>query len=322
MKKKHRLKLLINDINQTSIRHPLLYELIKPCFDIVIWQEGVNYSRNDHVLLINALTSFNPSYWYRPYLNDSYKIIIDNLWESTQVMGDFPDPIEHCFVLQNKNWFWYNESNLNRANWIKYQPVRKVTCQKLALLAMRQPRRHRDALLVHLSEILDKIMWSYTCHGRILPTRQTLPNNLIVNHDTIDQRHVDPEWYDATYFSIVAETLIEAPEIFVTEKTFKPMAFYHPFVVMAQAGHLKYIRDIGFETFDNLFDESYDNIDDWTERLTALVAAVKNFDPVPYDKLTLQKLEHNHNRFYDQNLTESLMINEIINPMIEYAESR
>lgn len=322
-----RLKLLINRDDPTSFHQLPLQRLVEPYFDIVTWQEGVNYSRNDHVLVVNALKIFNSSYWYRPYLNDSYKIVLDNLWESPQMLAFFPDPIENCFVLQNQNWFWYYESEMNQHQLacVNYRPAR--TYQKLALLPMRQRRPHRDALLVHLAEILDQLVWSYTMHGR------TLPNDNDDINGFYFQRHFNPEWYDNTYFSIVAETLVDAPEtriagkivkpgIFVTEKTFKPIAFYHPFVVMAQAGHLKYLRDIGFETFDNLFDESYDNINDPTERLTALVTAVKNFNPVPYDQLTLQKLEHNHNRFYDTNLTNSRMINEIINPMIAYAESR
>ena len=308
-----RLKLLINRDDKTSFRQALLQRLVEPHFDIVTWQEGVNYSRNDHVLVVNALKDVNSSYWYRPYLNDSYKIVLDNLYESSQMMHKFPDPVENCFVLQNQNWFWYSESGMNKVEWRNYRPAK--TYQKLALLPMRQRRQHRDALLVHLAEILDQLIWSYTSHGR------TLPNDNVI--DSVNfQRHFNPEWYNNTYFSIVAETLVDAPEIFVTEKTFKPIAFYHPFVAMAQAGHLKYLRDMGFETFDNLFDESYDNINNYTERLTALVTAVKNFDPVPYDLLTLQKLEHNHNRFYDQSLTDSRVINEIINPIIAYAESR
>ena len=313
-----RLKLLINRDDRTSFHQTLLQRLVEPYFDIVTWQEGVNYSRNDHVLVANALrhsesSAWYYSDWYRPYLNDSYKIVLDNLWESPQMMQRFPDPVQNCFVLHNQNWFWYSESSLNKKNWSDYQPVR--TYQKLALLPMRVRRHHRDALVVHLAEILDQLVWSYTSHGR------TLPNDDDINAVTF-QRHFNPEWYNNTYFSIVAETLVDTPDIFVTEKTFKPMAFYHPFVVMAQAGHLKYLQDQGFETFDNLFDESYDNISDYTERLTALVTAVKNFDPVPHDQLTLQKLEHNHNRFYDHNLTESRIINEIINPIIAYAESR
>jgi len=313
-----RLKLLINQDDRTSFHQVLLQRLVEPYFDIVNWQEGVDYNRNDHVLVANALRHSSSSAWYytdwyRPYLNDSYKIVLDNLWESPQIMHKFPDPVENCFVLHNQNWFWYNEASLNKANWSGYQPNR--TYQKLALLPMRQRRQHRDALVVHLAEILDQLVWSYTMHGR------TLPNDNDMN-DVNFQRHFNPDWYDSTYFSIVAETLVDAPEIFVTEKTFKPMAFYHPFVVMAQAGHLKYLQSQGFETFDNLFDESYDNISDYTERLTALVSTVKNFDPVPHDQLTLQKLEHNHNRFYDHNLAESRIINEIINPIIAYAESK
>jgi hypothetical protein len=310
-----RLKLLLNPNDHTSFHQSLLQRLVEPYFELVNWQEDVHYDCKDHVLVVNSIRdSTNQRCWYQTYLQDGYKIIIDNLWESPQVMYGFPDSIENCFVLQNQNWFWYNEAELIRNSLAyNYHPARHY--QKLALLPMRQRRPHRDALLVYLSEILDQMVWSYTSHGR------TLPNDSDINAVNF-QRHFNPEWYDNTYFSIVAETLVDAPEIFVTEKTFKPMAFYHPFVVMAQAGHLKYLQHQGFETFDNLFDESYDNISDYTERLTALVAAVKNFDPVPHDQLTLKKLEHNHNQFYDQLLVETRLVNEIINPMIEYAQSR
>lgn len=313
-----RLKLLLNPNDHTSFHQSLLQRLVEPYFELVNWQENVHYDRKDHVLVVNSIRDLtNQRRWYQTYLQDGYKIIIDNLWESEIAMYVFPDSIENCFVLQNQNWFWYNEAELSRnhVTSYNYQPARHY--QKLALLAMRRSCQHRDALLVYLSEILDQIVWSYTSHGR------NLPNDCIESQTpTTFQRHFNPSWYDNTYFSIVAETLTEAPKIFVTEKTFKPMAFYHPFVVLAQAGHLKYVRDIGFETFDNLFDEGYDNINDRIERLTALVATVKNFDPVPYDQLTLQKLEHNHNRFYDRSLTDPRVINEIIKPMIEYAESR
>jgi nucleotide-binding universal stress UspA family protein len=113
----------------------LLQRLANPYFDIVTWQEGVNYSRNDHVLVVNALKDCNSSYWYRPYLNDSYKIVLDNLYESPQMMHAFPDPVENCFVLQNQNWFWYHEALLyKKHSYNLYQPTK--TYKKLALLPM------------------------------------------------------------------------------------------------------------------------------------------------------------------------------------------
>ena len=99
------------------------------------------------------------------------------------------------------------------------------------------------------------------------------------------------------------------------------MAFYHPFVVMAQAGILNYLHTQGFETFSNLFDETYDTITDYHTRLLAVTDAVKRYNCVPYDALTQQKLEHNHNRFFDQTLVNTRFVKEIIDPIMEYVES-
>jgi len=53
----------------------------------------------------------------------------------------------------------------------------------------------------------------------------------------------------------------------------------------------------------------------------ALVDAVKRYNCVPYDSLTQQKLAHNHSRFFDQTLVKDRFVKEIINPIMEYAES-
>jgi len=320
-----RLKLLLHNDDTTSFSTDYIRSFILQYFDIVYWQPGHDYDRNDHILVVNVFkvghakpifwyhTKSWTSFWYQPYLDAGYKVVIDSLWEHTSFVNDhFPGPTDKCLVLTNKNWFWYNESILYRARgYDTYRANR--TYQKLALMPMRVARGHRNELIVRASAILDQLVWSYNVHGRYLPN----------DGQSDDQRYFDPIWYDSTYFSIVAETLVDKEfDMFVTEKTFKPMAFYHPFVIVAQQGHLQSLRNNGFETFGNLFDESYDDIEDWTQRLIAVINTVKNFDPVPHDQLTLQKLEHNHNRFYDQSLVETRLVNEIINPMIEYAQSR
>ena len=309
-----RLKLLLHNDDHTSFSTDYIRSFILQHFDIVYWRPEHDYDRCDHILVVNSfkLGHANPSFWYQPYLDAGYKVVIDSLWEHTSFVDNhFPGPTHKCLVLTNKNWFWYNESiNYRSRGYDTYQASR--TYQKLALMPMRVARAHRNELIVRASAILDQLLWSYNVLGRYLPT----------SGQSDDQRHFDPVWYDSTYFSLVTETHVEKVDIFVTEKTFKPMAFYHPFVIVAQQGHLQSLRNNGFETFGNLFDESYDTIEDWTQRLIAVIDVVKNFNLAPHDQLTLQKLEHNHNRFYDQKLTESRVINEIINPMIEYAQSR
>ena len=327
-----RLKLLLHPDDPTSFMNYWVREVMHShqYVDLVEWQPNTKYDRNNHVLVINCMRYwpnqqisrmqpdwFRPD-WFRPYLNDGYKIVIDNLWDPHQLKNYQHLFNEHCFVLENQKWFWLHESlTLRPRDRCKnYQPNR--TYQNLALLPLLMSRPHRDQLLIHLSEILDQIIWSYVEHGRRLPN----------DPDIVQDRHFNPEWYDNTYFSIVSETLVNVinpPDRhlpFVTEKTFKPIAYRHPFVVAAQPGHLQYIRNLGFETFDNLFDEGYDSIADWSLRLTSIINTIKQFKKQPYDKLTLHKIEHNYNRFFNKSLVDSQFINEILFPIINYAESK
>ena len=312
-----RIKLLLNNNDPTSFSKDHMRAILSQHFDIEIYQPGQSYDKVNTVLAVNSfkLGSTNPDFWYREFLEQGYKVVVDNMWEIESFLPDhYPDYVGDSLVLQLPNWFWYNE-----AIWYDYLGYRSYvpnrTYQRRALMPMRVDRSHRREMLIALCGLLDHMIWSYTAHGR------SLPDDLPQGHPDY-QRYFNPDWYNHTHFSIVVETVIDNPDIFVTEKTFKPMAFYHPFVVMAQAGHLNYLHSQGFETYSNLFDESYDNIADWHARLAAVVSTIKNYTQRPYDKLTQQKIVHNHERFYDLDLVKSRLFAELITPIYDYAESR
>ena len=90
---------------------------------------------------------------------------------------------------------------------------------------------------------------------------------------------------------------------------------------------MKFLKDLGFETFDNLFDESYDPINSQhilgdnnthDKKLKIIIDNVKNFKKGPRDPLTQQKIQHNHAHFTDMALVESKFVKEIINPLLEF----
>jgi hypothetical protein len=311
-----RLKLLLHNDDRNSFSHDHIQCLLKKHFDLVLWQPTVKYNR-DHVLVVDSfkLHRYPPNFWHQRYLDQGYKVIVDNLWEIPSFVAErFPDDVDQCHVMQNTNWFWYNESIMYTAQGLdSYVPNR--TYEKLAFMPMRLDRGHRRELVVRLSSVLDQLVWSFNAHGR------HLPGDLDPAHEKY-QRHFNSDWYNQTHFSIVAESQVDNPEMFVTEKTFKPMAFYHPFVVMGQAGLLDYLHTQGFETFDNLFDESYDQIHNYLARVEAVINTIKNYNCKPYDKLTQQKIAHNHNRFFDQTIVHDRFVKEIVEPIIHYAESR
>ena len=79
--------------------------------------------------------------------------------------------------------------------------------------------------------------------------------------------------YQDSYFSYVMETFIDVDKSggqFITEKTFKPILHCQPFICLAEHNHLKHLRELGYHTFDNIFDESYDDIQDTTQRFKAV----------------------------------------------------
>jgi hypothetical protein len=69
---------------------------------------------------------------------------------------------------------------------------------------------------------------------------------------------VELEEYRQSWFSVVSETEMRPRLHRITEKPFKPLLNFHPILVLGGPGSLKLIRAYGFETFEGLFDETYD----------------------------------------------------------------
>jgi hypothetical protein len=99
------------------------------------------------------------------------------------------------------------------------------------------------------------------------------------------------------------------------------MAFRHPYVVYGQQGTLASLHQLGFVSYDNLFDESYDTIPDLAARRRAIVDLVRNLDCRAYDAETQARIEHNHQLFFNRELVAQRVTQEIINPLLEYAHS-
>jgi len=77
-------------------------------------------------------------------------------------------------------------------------------------------------------------------------------------------------YYNQTNLEIVAETLGHHGRddtFFITEKTTKPIAMKHPFMVLSSFHFLKNLRALGFRTFSDHLDESYDLEQDMKKRV-------------------------------------------------------
>jgi hypothetical protein len=71
---------------------------------------------------------------------------------------------------------------------------------------------------------------------------------------------INPDWYYKSKVDIITETMLYEDAIHITEKTYKSIYLGLPFVISATKGHLKNLRDMGFQTFNSVINEDYDNM--------------------------------------------------------------
>ena len=103
---------------------------------------------------------------------------------------------------------------------------------------------------------------------------------------------------------VPTETLYFGRRTHITEKTFKAIALEMPFVLVAPAHSLEYMRSYGFKTFDSVFDESYDTETDDILRVEKVTQLLKDLDNLSnkerqeIHRACLPIVEHNFRHFY------------------------
>lgn len=79
-----------------------------------------------------------------------------------------------------------------------------------------------------------------------------------VEADQVDLR-MPHDYIQKSSINVVLETCFTSNEsVFLTEKTFKPIICKQPFILFAMPMALEWLRSLGYSTFPEIFDESYD----------------------------------------------------------------
>ena len=140
--------------------------------------------------------------------------------------------------------------------------------------------------------------------------------------------------YIDTVCSIVSETNDNDYEVFMTEKIWKPILAQHMFVVHGNHLYLQRLREMGFKTFGNYFDESYDLEQDPNKRIDKIVTLMKELKAKCDDGSIVERgnkkwqdiyqqtkalRQHNYDTFFDKEKL-SLEINKTLNSFFEFAD--
>lgn len=91
------------------------------------------------------------------------------------------------------------------------------------------------------------------------------------------EKTIDPvrDLYKNSLVNIVTETYFFSNIIHITEKTYKPIAFMQPFVMIGSYASLKHVKEMGFKTFNDFWDESYDLEQDDVKRFAMVMSVIE-----------------------------------------------
>ena len=83
--------------------------------------------------------------------------------------------------------------------------------------------------------------------------------------------------YDNTSISLVTETYCDNDKgTFITEKTWKPIANCHIPIYIGGTQILNHLREKGYDTFDDVVDNSYENENDYVLRIQRAIKALED----------------------------------------------
>lgn len=248
------------------------------------WCDENNFKPAMHILSDNSFDIVAGSCAHAEY----------NVHESFLHQNDYSTPRENKYI------------NLNRVP----RPHRVFLISEL-LKSNLIPSGYNsfDPLLHTSSDIWEKIELDYSTHNGtdfvmdvyrcLLERRDQFPFVLNMSNTRSNPVSVTEDDYRYTkncYFSIVCETNffvknyakypstvfngLDSPyfgndTVFLSEKTFKPIVYGHPFILLGEPNSLRELKKLGYQTFSTWINEDYDSIEDDNDRFSFLIEEIR-----------------------------------------------
>ena len=198
-------------------------------------------------------------------------------------------------------WFWYWMREKHRNNKLQFSHDHNGSYwHKIHeyLYLNKATRTHRVKLYKKLKQenVLENSIYTFTMLDTPirLPKKYELPG---IDPEDYPRFGKDQDIYELPYIdtvcSIVSETNDNDHDVFMTEKIWKPILAQHIFIVHGNYLYLQKLREMGFKTFNNYFDESYDLERDPDKSIDKIVSLCKSL------KDNSKELQHGHRKWQD-----------------------
>jgi len=165
-------------------------------------------------------------------------------------------------------------------------------------LGRADDNQHWDTLFGYLTDLfpvdteIGRLLVANQHSIKGLPDLYLDTDNLIENQPYLSES--THPYYNNSYFSIVNETNFFNSEVnsvfeysrFLSEKTFKPVAEKHPFIMCSVPNMLDKFRELGYQSFSPYIDESYDKELDDNGRMMMIVREINRLSNLSVQELS------------------------------------
>ena len=124
-----------------------------------------------------------------------------------------------------------------------------------------------------------------------------------------------------SFMSLITESTMDSP--FLTEKTFQQIFYKRPFLSFSTAKVYAELDKLGFKRYDEVFDYSFDDVEDDIQRGKMIIDEVEKIIGQDYEALTKKlrpKLEYNYKRALEIVADKSYIPDEVKLQVKEYPD--
>jgi hypothetical protein len=257
-----------------------------------------------------------------------------NSFNATEVYESWFPPEERRLVVMDwpfvmtASSFYYSTCKVDqRLDINQFEASENILRKHHFLFKIRNLRQHRTALLYKIANegLLDKGDWSCLTPHSYKESEIAQFNakyqfdidpNIIASLCSLLPKSLESEqglqhssvsaWTDShakahenSYLYICTETFVHGKYKSLTEKVFKPIANFQPFIFVAYPGALALLKSLGFKTFAPFINEEYDNELDDAIRLQMIYKEI--------ERLCNMSKQEIHNWFW--NMKDTLVYN-------------
>lgn len=188
-----------------------------------------------------------------------YTIRYDHPWKFVKVSTAI-EPQYHKWNKKSIFGTIYGRPLWHRLGLAAHLLTQHPTISEVGLIA--DPTNHDSRQLFELEKL-----WQY--HPSSFVNFANIQSQLPILHPNIDKYTPgatltdgfvaqSKQVYCNFLIDIVAETFTTGNSFFITEKTIRPMLLKKPFIMFGSKNYLEYLRQMGFRTFGDFWNEEYD----------------------------------------------------------------